>query len=101
MAMRQKEKLLQTAYSHFKEFELPLDIDYKSYLNIVGSQTAIHAVAVKRGFKAWKYLVRGLVLKYPELSKPKAPPPPPVSKPSPLEALNKAAENADEIENNE
>lgn len=95
MAVRQKQLVLDTAYKHFKEFELPLDIDYKSYMNIVGPKDAIHAISVKRSFKAWKYLTHALKLKHPELGKKPepapAPKPAPEPKKDPLEALSKAA----------
>ena len=81
MAVRQKQLVLDTAYKHFKEFELPLDIDYKSYMNIVGPKEAIHAISVKRSFKAWKYLLHALKLKHPELGK--KPEPAPAPKPAP------------------
>ena len=81
MAVRQKQFVLDTAYKHFKEFELPLDIDYKSYVNIVGPKEAIHAISVKRSFKAWKYLTHALKLKHPELGK--KPEPAPAPKPAP------------------
>lgn len=95
MAVRQKQLVLDTAYKHFKEFELPLDIDYKSYMSIVGPKDAIHAISVKRSFKAWKYLTHALKLKHPELGKKPepapAPKPAPEPKKDPLEALSKAA----------
>jgi hypothetical protein len=81
MAVRQKQLVLDTAYKHFKEFELPLDIDYKSYMNIVGPKEAIHAISVKRSFKAWKYLLHALKLKHPDLGK--KPEPAPAPKPAP------------------
>ena len=95
MAVRQKQLVLETAYKHFKEFELPLDIDYKSYMNIVGPREAIHAISVKRSFKAWKYLLHALKLKHPDLGKKPEPAPAPKPAPEPtkdpLEALSKAA----------
>ena len=81
MAVRQKQLVLDTAYKHFKEFELPLDIDYKSYMDIVGPKEAIHAISVKRSFKAWKYLLHALKLKHPDLGK--KPEPAPAPKPAP------------------
>ena len=81
MAVRQKQLVLETAYKHFKEFELPLDIDYKSYMNIVGPKEAIHAISVKRSFKAWKYLTHALKLKHPDLGR--KPEPAPAPKPAP------------------
>ena len=104
MAVRQKQLVLDTAYKHFKEFELPLDIDYKSYVNIVGPKDAIHAISVKRSFKAWKFLTHALKLKHPELGKkpeppkpaptpaPKAVKPSPLSKPAPAEKMDSADE---------
>lgn len=81
MAVRQKQLVLDTAYKHFKEFELPLDIDYKSYVNIIGPKEAIHAISVKRSFKAWKYLTHALKSKHPDLGK--KPEPAPAPKPAP------------------
>lgn len=95
MAVRQKQKVLDIAYGHFKEFGLPLDIEYKSYQTIVGPHEALHAISVKRSFKAWKYLLHALKVKHPELAakpEPKpAPKPAPEPKKDPLEALSKAA----------
>ena len=67
MAVRQKQKVLDIAYGHFKEHKLPLDVDYKTYMAKVGSADALHAISVKRSFKAWKYLLHALKLKQPEL----------------------------------
>tara|TARA_X000001382_G_scaffold76281_2_gene53314 strand:+ start:2346 stop:2657 length:312 start_codon:yes stop_codon:yes gene_type:complete len=93
MGVRDKRNLLETGYKHFKDYDLPLDIDQKSYINIVG-RGALPTAAVKRRFKAWKYFLVGLKTTYPDLSKPKAPPPPPPPEPKvelpkkdPLEAL--------------
>lgn len=83
MAVRQKQKVLDTAYTHFKEFGLPLDIEYKSYVNIVGPKEALHVISVKRSFKAWKYLLHALKIKHPDLRE-KAPAPKPTTpKPAP------------------
>ena len=81
MAVRQKQLVLDTAYKHFKEFGLPLDIDYKSYMQIVGPKEAIHAISVKRSFKGWKYLLHALKIKHPDLGK--KPEPVPAPKPAP------------------
>jgi len=86
MAVRQKQLVLDTAYKHFKEFELPLDIDYKSYMHIVGPKEAIHAISVKRSFKAWKYLVHALKVKHPDLGKKPEPAPAPKAAPKAKEA---------------
>lgn len=92
MAVRVKKTVLETAYKHFKEFELPLDIDYKSYSLIIG-KGAIHSMTVKRSFKAWKYLTHALRVNYPELSAPKpAPKPAPTPKAKP--AVSKPAPKA-------
>ena len=83
MAVRQKQKVLDTAYTHFKEFGLPLDIEYKSYVNIVGPKEALHVISIKRSFKAWKYLLHALRIKHPDLRE-KAPTPKPTTpKPAP------------------
>lgn len=95
MAVRQKAKVLEIAHGHFKDFGLPLDIEYKSYLNIVGSREALSAISVKRSFKAWKYLLHALKIKHPELAAAPEPAPAPKEAPkpkkNPLEALSKAA----------
>ena len=86
MAMRQKQAVLDLALKHFEEFGLPLDIDFKTYTTIVGPREAIHAMSVKRSFKAWKYLTHALRINYPELSAPKPEPKPepkPVTPPAP------------------
>ena len=93
MAVRQKQLVLDTAYKHFKEFELPLDIDYKSYVNIVGPKEAIHAISVKRSFKAWKYLTHALKLKHPDLGK--KPEPAPAPKPAPKAKVAPAAPSSE------
>ena len=94
MAVRVKKTVLETAYKHFKEFELPLDIDYKSYSLIIG-RGSIHPMTVKRSFKAWKYLTHALRVKYPELSVPKpAPKPTPKPAPKPKAAPSKPAPKA-------
>jgi hypothetical protein len=79
MAVRQKQKVLDIACGHFKEHKLPLDIDYKTYMNKVGAADALHAISVKRSFKAWKYLLHALKVKHPELME--APKPKPAPKP--------------------
>lgn len=93
MAVRQKQLVLDTAYKHFKEFELPLDIDYKSYMNIVGPKEAVHAISVKRSFKAWKYLVHALKVKHPDLGK--KPEPVPAPKPAPKAKVAPAAPSSE------
>jgi hypothetical protein len=45
----------------------------------VGSAEALHAISVKRSFKAWKYLLHALKLKHPDLME--APKPTPAPKP--------------------
>ena len=59
--------MLDKVLKHFTEFKLPLDIEYKAYLAIVG-RDSISPVTVKRNFKQWKYILRHLSLHYPELS---------------------------------
>ena len=83
MAVRQKQKVLDTAYTHFKEFGLPLDIEYKSYVNIVGPKEALHVISVKRSFKAWKYLLHALRIKHPDLREKPLDPKPTTPKPAP------------------
>lgn len=83
MAVRQKQKVLDIAYKHFKDFELPLDIEYKSYVDIIGAKDAVHPISVKRSFKAWKYLLHALKKHHPELMKKPEPAPEPAPKPAP------------------
>lgn len=103
MAVRQKQLVLDTAYKHFKEFGLPIDIEYKSYVSIIGPKDALHSISIKRSFKAWKYLLHALKVAHPDLVKQpepvKAPEPAPEPAPKPtvepstdpLEALSKTA----------
>tara|TARA_Y100000385_G_scaffold162825_1_gene168789 strand:+ start:346 stop:657 length:312 start_codon:yes stop_codon:yes gene_type:complete len=81
MAVRVKQTVLDIAYKHFKEFELPLDIEYKAYTNIVGAKEALSPPSVKRSFKAWKYLLHALKKHHPDLGK--KPEPAPAPKPAP------------------
>lgn len=106
MAVRQKQQVLDMAYQHFKEFELPLDIDYRAYVSIVGARNAIHPISVKRSFKAWKYVLHALKITHKDLSvKPVIvpTPPPPAAEPAkdPLAALSKAANKAEKEMNDE
>ena len=98
MAFRQKQAVLDLAVKHFKEFGLPLDIDFKSYTTIVGPKEAIHAISVKRSFKGWKYLVHAVRLKHPELAEKPKPEPKPVTpkvpKPAPKAAVKPAVKPA-------
>ena len=85
MAVRQRQAVLERASKHFKEFELPLSIQQKEYMAIVGLD-ACCVITVKRSFKAWKYLTHALRINYPELSAPKPEPKPepkPVTPPAP------------------
>ncbi len=66
MSVRQRKKALDTVYTHFKEFELPLDIEYKSYQTIIG-RNALSALSVRRHFRAWKYLLHALKGSHPDL----------------------------------
>ena len=89
MGVRAKTTIVEKAAKHFKEFELPLDIEYKSYLTIVGPKEAVSAIQVKRSFKAWKYLLLAVKKYHPELMAPKPAPkaaPKPASKPAPKAA---------------
>ena len=67
MGVRAKTTVVEIAAKHFKEFELPLDIEYKSYQTIVGAKEALSPVQVKRSFKAWKYLLQAVKKYHPEL----------------------------------
>lgn len=84
MAFRQRHAVLEKAYKHFSEFGLPLTIQHKEYMAIVGAKEALCVISIKRSFKAWKYLTHALRIQYPELSAPKPEPKPepkPVLKP--------------------
>ena len=106
MAMRQKQAVLNLALKHFEEFGLPLDIDFKTYTTIVGPREAIHAMSVKRSFKAWKYLLHAVNINLSQQApKPKpepkvvpAPEPKPVTpkvpKPAPKAAVKPAIKPA-------
>jgi len=75
MAVRQRQAVLEKASKHFKEFELPLSIQHKEYMAIVGKE-ACCVITIKRSFKAWKYLIHALRVHYPELTAPKVEPKP-------------------------
>ena len=83
MTMRHKKTVLDIAIKQFKEFGLPLDIDYKSYTSIVGPTEAIDPVSIKRSFKAWKYITHAVRLQCPELANKPEPIPEPVKPPKP------------------
>ena len=91
MAVRVKQTVLDIAYKHFKEFGLPLDIEYKSYTGIVGAKEALSPPSVKRSFKAWKYLLHALKKHHPDLVKKPEPKPAPKPAPKPKVAPSKPA----------
>ena len=94
MAVRQKQKVLDIAHEHFKKHNLSLDVDYKTYMAKVGPADALHAISVKRSFKAWKYVLHALRLKHPDLRE-KAPAPKPATpKPAPKTAPKPASKPA-------
>lgn len=86
MAVRHKKTVLAILYKHFKDFELPLDIQYKSYVSIVGTREALNAVSIKRSFKAWKYALLALKNNYPEL----------LNKPAPVQPVVKSKKKTQE-----
>tara|TARA_B110000285_G_scaffold93137_1_gene106559 strand:- start:997 stop:1311 length:315 start_codon:yes stop_codon:yes gene_type:complete len=96
MAIRQRQTVLNIAIKHFKEFGLPLDIDFKSYTAIVGPREALHPISVKRSFKAWKYLTHAVRVQCPELVNKPAPKPAPskAPKPAPKAAVKPATRPA-------
>ena len=96
MAIRQRQTVLNIAIKHFKEFGLPLDIDFKSYTAIVGPREALHPISVKRSFKAWKYLTHAVRVPCPELGDKPAPKPAPskAPKPAPKAAVKPATRPA-------
>ena len=67
MIRSKKAHVLDKVLKHFTEFKLPLDIEYKAYVAIVG-RDSISPATLKRNFKHWKYILRHLSLHYPELS---------------------------------
>lgn len=81
MYIRQKTKVLDELSQQFKEFNIPLDIEYKSYASMVGPRKALSVIGVKRSFKQWKYLLIALGKHCPELKAPKATPVKEVPKP--------------------
>jgi len=81
MGLRAKQTVLGQAAQHFKEFKLPLTIDHKEYVAIVGSKMAINAISVKRSFKKWSVLLHALKKHYPELVEKPAPAPKPAVAP--------------------
>ena len=105
MAVRQKQKILDTVYKHFIDFELPVDIDYKAYVAIVGAKEAVHPISVKRSFKAWKYIIHSLKTKHkdfgvvPTVTAPTPPAPKPVK--NSLNALSKTADKAEKEMNDD
>ena len=101
MAVRQKQKVLDIAYAQFKKHGLALDIDYKEYARVVGSQDALHAISVKRSFKAWKYLVHALKVKHPDLGKKPEPAPAPKAAPKAKEAPKPSSKAAPAEEKSE
>ena len=80
MGVRAKQTILDKTAKHFKDFDLPLDIDHKSYVAIVGPKVATSAIEVKRSFKAWKYLLLAIKKSQPRIIKTPTPPPAPTSK---------------------
>jgi len=81
MGVRAKQAILDKTAKHFKDFDLPLDIDHKSYVAIVGPRVATSAIEVKRSFKAWKYLLLAIRKNQPRIIK--APTPAPAPAPAP------------------
>ena len=80
MGVRAKQTILDKTAKHFKDFDLPLDIDHKSYVAIVGPKVATSAIEVKRSFKAWKYLLLAIKKSQPRIIKTPTPAPAPTSK---------------------
>jgi hypothetical protein len=95
MAVRQKQKVLDIAHEHFEKHKLPLDVDYKTYLAKVGPTDALHAISVKRSFKAWKYLLHALKVKHPELMEAPKPKPAPKPKAAPSKPAKAEAKSED------
>lgn len=91
MGLRAKQTVLQQAAQHFKEFKLPLTIEHKEYVAIVGSKMAINAVSVKRSFKKWSVLLHALKKHYPELVEQPKPAPAPKPAAAPKAAPAKSA----------
>ena len=83
MGVRAKQSILDKTAKHFKDFDLPLDIDHKSYVTIVGAKVATSAIEVKRSFKAWKYLLHAIRKNQPRIVKAPTPAPAPAPKKEP------------------
>ena len=84
MGLRAKQTVLQQAAQQFKEFNLPLTIEHKEYVSIVGPTMAVNAISVKRSFKKWSILLHALRKHYPELAE--QPKPTSAPKPAPKPA---------------
>ena len=74
----------------FKDWELPRDIDYKSYCSIV--DRPITPIEIKRSYYNWKIAVQSVANVAPEIFKKKpAPAPKAAPKADPLAKLSQAA----------
>lgn len=91
MGLRAKQTVLEIAAEHFKQFKLPLSIEHKEYVSIVGPTMAINAISVKRSFKKWSILVHALRKHYPELAEQPKPAPAPKPAAAPKAAPAKSA----------
>ena len=91
MGLRVKRTVLELAAQHFKEFNLPLTIEYKDYVAIVGTKMALDAISVKRSFKKWSVLLHALRKHYPELAETPKPAPAPKPAAAPKAAPAKSA----------
>ena len=92
MASRNRLRQLVTAklVPQFKDWELPRDIDYKSYCGIVDKP--ITPMEIRKSYYNWKVAVQSVANAAPELFiKKPAPAPKAAPKADPLEKLSQAA----------
>lgn len=81
MGIRNRRAVLEIAVQHFTEFKIPLNVDYKEYVAIVGKQMALKTTSVKRSFKRWPILLKAVGKAMPPA--PPKPAPKPAAKPAP------------------
>lgn len=77
MGIRNRKAVLEIAVEHFKEFNIPLTVNHKEYLAIVGTRMGLSAPSVKRSFKRWPILMKAVASKLAVEKKPEPPKPAP------------------------
>lgn len=84
MAVRDKTATVEKLVKQLQDFELPLNIAYKNYVQIVGARNSITPPEVKKNFKAWKYLLHAAKIRLARIEAAKPKPEPKVEpKPEP------------------